>query len=356
MLDVALDRVSFAYAPDGFALRDITLTFPASSHTAVAGHGGSTLLQLIAGQLRPQQGEIRIGTRLVTDLKPSRRPLLYTNSDPGVPERWSVQHALIAAVRERSLDRIDRQQEYELAVDKWSLEPLLSRPVRTLSSSERTRLLMARIELLRPAILVADRMLESADSLADEIYRTLRVMGATVITAPSSLAELGYTDRVVVLSDGGVAQSDSAAQLFARPADETVAVATGDVNVVPITIRGGVVESVIGSWDVDGAPFEGSGVALARPEDFALAGPGQESDLIVGVEEAIFDRGQWTIRAILSGAFVLRVRLPREVAVHKGKLLPLRYDPARFSLIQRNIAVPRTSAPTDIVPPLRETR
>ncbi len=354
MLDVSLEHVSFAYPRGGFALRDVNLTFRASTHTAVTGLGASTLLKLVSGYLKPDQGEIRIGTRAITAFRPGRRPLLYATSEPGVPGRWSVQHALVAAVRQRTLDRPDRQQEYDLAVSKWGLERFLQRRVDTLSSSECVRLAAARIELLRPGILIGDRVLSDAEQLADELYRTMRVIGATVITAPASLVELGHTDRVLVLSGGRVAQDDSAARLFTHPADEAVAAATGEVNVIPITIRDGVVESAIGSWS--STAFTGTGVALARPDDFTVAGAAEESDLIVGVEEAVFDRGQWMVRAILSGAFVLRVRLPRETTVYKGKLLALRYDPGRFSLMPRDIDVPRASAPTDVVPPLGETR
>jgi ABC-type Fe3+/spermidine/putrescine transport system ATPase subunit len=356
VLDVVLDGVSFAYSRSGFGLRDLTLTFKASTHTAVAGLGSSTLLKLIAGHLRPQTGRILIGTRDVTDIRTARRPLLYVTARPDVPGRWSVQHALIAAVRQRTLDRVDRQHEYDLAAAKWGLEAFLSRRTDTLSSSEQVRLFLARIELLRPGILVADRVLTNAAALADDFYRTLRVIGTTVISAPASPAELGFTDQVVVLAAGRVAQSDSVRQLYAHPADENVAAATGEVNIVPITVRGGVVDSAIGSWDADGAPFEGGGVALVRPDDFVVAAPGEESDLIISVEEASFDRGQWLVRAIVSGGLVLLVRIPRQFSLHKGKLVALRYDPRRFSLIPRDIQSAPRGVPTDVVPPMSETR
>src|SRR5204863_422221 len=83
------------------------------------------------------------------------------------------------------LDREDRRHEYELAVEKWQLGALLDRRLGTLSSTERTLANLARIELLKPAILVADRLLEHANPsavarLADDIHRTLRVAGTTV--------------------------------------------------------------------------------------------------------------------------------------------------------------------------------
>jgi ABC-type sugar transport system ATPase subunit len=331
MLDVSLTNITFA------TLQEVTATFPKSTHTALigpAGCGKSTLLQIIAGDRKPESGEVRIGSRDVTNLKRARRPLLYTTSAIDAPARWSVRHLLVAAARQRTIDREDRQHEIELAASKWKL--LLDRGLDTLSSTERTRANLARIEVLKPAILIADRILEGvnpSENLADEFYRTLRVMGTTVITAPSSIIELGAIDRVIVLDGGHVVQEGMPSEVYGNPRSEAAAAATGDVSVVPVTIRGNSVESIIGSWDVDPPPFQGNGIALIRPDDFSVAGAGEESDLIFSVEEASFYGGAWHVRGLLSGAFVLHVTLPGNLAIHKGKLMALRYDPSRFRLL-----------------------
>jgi ABC-type sulfate/molybdate transport systems ATPase subunit len=158
-------------------------------------------------------------------------------------------------------------------------------------------------------------------------------MGTTVITAPSSIVELGAIDRVIVLDGGRIVQEGMPSEVYGNPRSEAAAAATGDVSVVPVTIRGNVVESIIGSWEVDPPPFQGSGIALIRPDDFSVAAPGEESDLIFSVEEASFYGGAWHVRGVLSGAFLLRVTLPGSLAIHKGKLMALRYDPSRFRLL-----------------------
>jgi len=315
-----------------------TLTFSKSTHTAVVGPpacGASTLLRVIAGDAR---GSVRIGARDVSALRRARRPLLFVTAALDAPERWSLRHLLIAAVRARTLDREDRHHEYELAVDKWRLGALLGRRLGALSSTERTLANLARIELLKPAILIADRLLEQANpsivaKLADDFHRTLRVNGTTVISAPATSVELGLCDRVVVLDAGRVVQDGVPSHVFGAPESEAAAMATGDVNVIPIEVRNGEVMSAIGSWESNA--FEGRGVALARPDDFAIAAKGEDSDLIFGVEEASFRDGRWHLRGILTGGLILHVIVPRDVAVHKGKLFALRYDPARFRLLPR---------------------
>jgi ABC-type sugar transport system ATPase subunit len=363
VLDVVLRNLAFRY-DRGFALHDVTVTFARNTHTALAGSpacGASTLLRLIAGTLRPSAGDVILGQRRINDVKGANRPLLFVTAELDVPRRWSVQHALVAAVRARSLDREDRYHELELAVTKWELEPLLERRIDALAATEAARVHCARIELLRPAILLADRLLERVSpaarmELADQLYRTLRVTGTTVVSAPSSREELAFTDSLAVLDGGRLVQSGPASEVFARPVNDAAAIAVGEVDVVPVTIRGMLVESVIGSWDVDPPPFQGSGVALVRPADFAPARPGEDSDLIFNVEEAGFANGRWIARGVLTGGVTLRVELPREAAVHKGKLLALRYDPARFRLIPREMASLPPTIPTDVIPLLRDSR
>lgn len=363
MLDVTLRNVTFRH-DGGFALRELTHTFAGSTHTAVVGPpacGASTLLRIVAGALRPQSGDVIFGQRRVNDIKSARRPLLYVTSDLDISPRWTVQHVLVAAVRSRSLDQEDRHHEYALAAEKWALGALLERRVGTLSTTEVARVQCARIELLRPAILVADHLLDGVNpsaraNLADMFHRSLRVHGTTVITAPSSRDELATTDTLLALNDGRIVQSGSAAELFARPADEAAAVATGDADAIPITIRGTAVDSVIGAWEVDPPPFQGDGVALVRPADFAAAHQGEDSDVIFGVEEAGFAAGRWIARGMLTGGVTLRVELPPGANVHKGRLLALRYDPSRFTLLPREREPLQPSIPTDVIPPLSESR
>ena len=322
-------------------IEGVSVVVPKGTHAAVVGPpacGASTLLRMIAGDLRPKAGEVRIGSRVVNDLPRRRRPLLYVTSEPDAPGRWSVEHLLVAAVRTRSLDREDRLHELKLAASKWYLDALLSRRLDSLSSTERAFANLARIELLRPGVLIADRLLEHVNSavvpsVADELYRTLRVLGATVVVAPASPVELGMVDALIVLEEGRVVQQGVASHVYRHPVSEAAARATGEINVVPVTIRGRDVESVIGAWSVDAPPFQGPGMALSRPDDFAVAQPGEESDVILAVEEASFYSGAWHVRGILTGAVMLHVTLPSDAAVHKGKLLALRYDPARFRLI-----------------------
>ena len=115
---------------------DVSLNFARSTHTAITGPpacGASTLLRVVAGEVRPSRGTVYIGSHDVTSLATSRRPLLYVTANIDVPHRWSVEHALVNAVRSRTLDRTDRHHELKLAASKWRIDDLLERRIGSLS-------------------------------------------------------------------------------------------------------------------------------------------------------------------------------------------------------------------------------
>lgn len=362
MLDVSLREVSWTHGKRP-ALHQVSAAFRRGLHTAVtgvAGAGASTLLQVVAGEIQPKSGDVLIGARVVNGIQRAKRPLLYVTSAIDAPLRWSAAHVLIAAARQRSLDREDRQHEVEFVASKWELEPLVDQALRDLSPGQRLRVHLATIEMLRPAILVADRLFEHASAgeagmLADAFHRAMRVIGTTLIFAPDSLPEVSAADEVVVLDAGCVVQQGTFRSVYDRPFSEAAARATGDVSVVPLEIRRGVVESVAGSWSSDA--FEGSGLALCRPEHFTIAGAGEESDVILAIEAARFAGGRWLVTGNLSGAVPLTIALDATQTIARGRLLPLRYDPARFTLIQKQLQMPRGSeVPTDVVPSRASSR
>ncbi|HUF16652.1 MAG TPA: ATP-binding cassette domain-containing protein [Thermoanaerobaculia bacterium] len=337
MLELRLDGIAFRYRNSSFEITGLDLSFDRNTHTALtgpAGGGKTTLLRLLGGALSPDGGRIMLGTREITSLRASRRPILSVGRDPIYPARWSVTHWLVAALRTRTLDREDRLRELELITENWSLGSLGDRRYRTLSTGEQLRLRLAVIEALHPAILLAERVLEGASpgelpDLADRLYRSLRVMGTTVISEISAGRETGYCDRAVVLHEGAVIQSGVPQELHERPASPTTAAAFGVSNLLEVKVRNGKADSMIGQWDAPGTP-DGPGMAIIRADQFSIAREGEDSDLIFGIEEANFSEGRWHLRGMITGGAHLHVTLPGDLEIHKGRLLPLRYNQDRI--------------------------
>ena len=85
-MDIQLQQVSYAYARgtpfEKYALHDVNLAIKSGSYQAIIGHTGSgksTILQHFNGLLKPSEGVVKVGDRIIEagkkakDLKPIRQ-------------------------------------------------------------------------------------------------------------------------------------------------------------------------------------------------------------------------------------------------------------------------------------------
>jgi ABC-type sugar transport system ATPase subunit len=362
VLDLALDGVTLDRG--GLSIAQLSATFPRSSHTALigpSGSGKSTLLALLEGTARPASGRVVIGRRDATKMRPAARPLFHSARTRTIPGRWSVRHALVAAARaRRGLDYEDRVEEISRVAAAWRIDSLLDRRGRELSSGEALRVRLAQILLLRPAVLLAERLFApatagTADELEDRFWRQLRADGCTVVHEIARPEELGWAEGALLLDGGAVVASGSPRDLERTAPTAALAALFGPLSAIPIVLEGDEARSALGTWRVETPPFQGNGVALAHPWDFVRAEAGEESDFIFGIDEARFLGWTWELTGIVSGATLLRVWVDAAEHPSKGRLLPLRFDASRFRLFPAE-AAPRLSAPTDVIPLRSESR
>jgi ABC-type Fe3+/spermidine/putrescine transport system ATPase subunit len=364
MLDIALREVTWVDRKSTFYLGPLSLEIPRESHTALVGPGGggkSLLLRLIAGEIYPPtSGEISLGTRNVTALAARRRPVFHTAETMAAPDRWSVRHVLVSAARQHKRSFDERMAAIDSAAARWGLSEVLDRKLGSLADSGRVRARLAQIELLRPAIVLIERLfapLSPSDRamLAPAFHEALRASGATVVSEVSSWSEVALCDRVTVLEEGRIVQLGTPADVYRAPVSRVAAEALGEVNAIPVIVRDGEADSPIGRWAVPGCGIEGSGFALLRPEDFEVAAPGEESDFILGIEEATFAEGSWKVRGLLSGGTVLCATLRTVVAPPLRRPLPLRFARERATIVAgEHEGLGRI--PLDLVPPIAESR
>lgn len=202
-----------ARTPDGRALfNDLTLAF-GREKTGVVGRNGcgkSTLLRLISGQDLPVDGAItRVGSVAwlgQEPLDPADRPIAAAL---GVEDDLARIARVTAGQGDADdLDRADwtlesRLSETLAAVGLAGLD--LTRAAASLSGGERTRLELARLNLLDPDLLLLDEPTNHLDADARALVRALitRRRGGTVVVSHDR-ALLRDMDRIVELSDLGV--------------------------------------------------------------------------------------------------------------------------------------------------------
>lgn len=177
-LDISFVDVGFTY-PTGKkpALQNVSLTFPAKSKTAIIGHigsGKSSFASLLMGEYLPQQGEILLGGRSLSEWGKEALvdQISLVNQHPYVFTASLRENLQLAAK-----DPAQATDEVLWAALEWAdlaqmvrdlpqgLDTLLSPNAQNFSAGERQRLALARMKLEDKPIVILDEALKNLDNI-----------------------------------------------------------------------------------------------------------------------------------------------------------------------------------------------
>jgi len=204
----------------------------ASSASIVAlfgrsGAGKSTIVNAIAGIVRPDRGRIAVGGRalfdsaLGIDLPPEARRVGYVFQDALLFPHMTVAGNL--AYGERLTPAPERFVSRDRVVALLDLGRLLERRPGSLSGGERQRAAIGRALLASPRVLLMDEPLASLDAPRKaEILAYIELLRdelrLPIVYVSHALEEVTrLADSMVLLSDGRVAAQGSVAEVLARP-------------------------------------------------------------------------------------------------------------------------------------------
>ncbi len=229
------------------AVRDMTLDIEAGEFLAIMGSSGcgkTTTLRMLAGLERPTSGEIRIDGRLMNDVKPHERdtPLVWQSLAlfPFLTARENVEFGLkmrgVAAGerKRRAIDWLDRMQIAEFA----------DRNVETLSGGQKQRVALARSLVMEPRMLLLDEPLSALDAnlvirMQGVLTRLQKDLGITFVYVTHSQSEaFAMADRVVIMSQGDIAQMGTPKDIYRAPANWFVAEFVGRNNILTGQVEG----------------------------------------------------------------------------------------------------------------------
>ncbi|WP_052230273.1 ABC transporter ATP-binding protein [Streptomyces sp. CT34] len=222
---VEVRDVSFGYRQDRPVLRDITLTFPARTTTALVGPSGagkSTLTALLARFHDVDRGEIRLGGVDVRDIPPGQlyRTVGVLLQEPQLPA-VSVAENIALGRPDATRAEIERAAREALIHDRIAALPkgydaVVGTDAR-LSGGEAQRIAIARLLLADAPVLVLDEAMSAIDpDAAALLHAALRRLaeGRTVIMIAHRLGSTTGADNTVVLEDGRVVEQGTHAQLL----------------------------------------------------------------------------------------------------------------------------------------------
>ncbi|GAB4265582.1 MAG: molybdenum ABC transporter ATP-binding protein [Pararhodobacter sp.] len=246
--------VDLRHAFPGFAL---SVAFDAPPGVTAlfgrSGSGKSTVVNAVAGLLKPDAGRIALDGAVLFDgaaghwVPPHRRRVGYVFQDARLFPHLNVRQNLIYGLR--LAPRGATGPDFGRIVDLLGLGALLARRPAALSGGERQRVAIGRAILARPNLLLMDEPLAALDPprRAEILTYLERLRDETrlpILYVSHSVAEVArLATTVVLLRDGRVSHTGSVAEVFADP---------GAATLLGLREAGALLSARVAAQDADG--------------------------------------------------------------------------------------------------------
>jgi putative ABC transport system ATP-binding protein len=210
---VEIDALDFAYPGGGFRLRVPSLSLAAGEKVAIVGPSGTgktTLLNMIAGLVRPDTGSVRVGETDITGLSDAARRnfrareigfifqdfalLDYLNARENILYPYRISRGL-------ALDRDVRARAEALAT-ACGLADKLTRHPGQLSQGEQQRVAICRALVTEPKLILSDEATGNLDPenktvILDLLFERVAAVGASLLAVTHDHDLLPRFDRVI---------------------------------------------------------------------------------------------------------------------------------------------------------------
>lgn len=222
------------------AVRNLNLELAEGEFLAVVGPSGcgkTTTLRLIAGLEKTSSGEIRLGERTVTDVRPRDRNIAMVFQDYAIFPHMTVYDNIAYGMRSRGEARSKIESRVPHAARTFRIEGLLKRKPKQLSGGERQRVALARALVRDAELYVYDEPLSNLDaqlrlSAREDILMLHRDKGKPSVYVTHDQSEaMALGDRIAVMKDGELMQIGSGSDLYERPHNLFVAFFIGTPSI-----------------------------------------------------------------------------------------------------------------------------
>ncbi|MEP9408190.1 ABC transporter ATP-binding protein [Peribacillus frigoritolerans] len=193
-----------------------------------SGCGKSTTLNLIAGFLDPDRGEVHIKGNNVTKVPPYKRDLGMVFQTYSLFPHMTVYENLSFGLNLRKVGKAEQKNKISKALELVKMSGLENRYPRELSGGQRQRVAISRALVVEPELLLLDEPLSNLDAklrheLRAEIKRLQKEIGVTTIFVTHDQEEaLSMSDRVVVMNAGKIEQISTPTEIYNHPKTEFV--------------------------------------------------------------------------------------------------------------------------------------
>ncbi len=280
--NIALNGVSLDIRPGEF----VCLLGP-------SGCGKSSLLRIIAGLDRPDEGSVYINDRNVTRLPPQRRNFGIMFQSYALFPNLTAFENVAYGLRNKKIKTRDADERVNRLFEMIKLSNAKNKLPAQMSGGEQQRVALARALAIEPDFLLLDEPLSALDakvrlSLRKQICAIQREMGLTTIMVTHDQEEaLTMADRIVVMNKAEVMQCGTPEEVYQTPENPFVADFIGSINFISKR------KDHIYQADDD------SGVFAIRPEKIHLRKQPEENSVRGVIEDIEFRGSFYRVSAVI---------------------------------------------------------
>jgi iron(III) transport system ATP-binding protein len=289
-LILQLQQVGLQYPKQALPVVDqVNLTLSQGNILALLGPSGcgkTSLLRLIAGFERPNQGHIEMTGLLLASprywLPPEQRQIGVVFQDYALFSHMTVAENIGFGLKPHYSPQ-EMQQRIRQLLSMVGLEGLAERYPHELSGGQQQRVALVRALAPRPKLLLLDEPLSNLDArvrlrLREEIREILNATGTSAIFVTHDQQEaFAIADQIAVMFQGRLAQVGPPEELYSQPCSRTVAEFLNQANFLPVRRHNNTWETEVGRFEEPTikvlSPIENlhRGLLMIREEDWILA-------------------------------------------------------------------------------------
>jgi len=333
-------------------LDNLTITFQGMSHPAVdaidlemeegkltallgpSGCGKTTTMKLIAGLLKPSQGDILFDGKSILSVPAEKRNTAMVFQKHLLFPYMSIGENIAFGLRMRREKKAFREQRIKEMLDFVHLPDMARRRPAQLSGGQQQRVALARALVVEPDVLLLDEPLSALDAhLRDEMGELIRSiqtkLGITTLLVTHDQEEaVVLADKIAVMFKGRICQYDKPPVFYQRPASVDVAEFFGARNMIKATMQGKSAETVVGTLEVEpGELTTGKAVLTIRPEEITLGENGVNS-LEAKVISKVYMGTHVRVRFLIKGIEIEGLFTKETMSeFQEGRILTLSFPP-----------------------------
>lgn len=219
---MVLNIINITKKFDKFFLGPINIIFD-NNITVIIGSTGSgktTLINLIAGILKPDKGQIIVDNINITNQAIEERKIGYVFQDPLLFPHLNVYDNILFGLRKNERKLEEKITCINKIIYDLGIGHLLDRNINNLSGGERQKISLARILVLDPKIILLDEPLSHIDPKGREkLRRELRTilkkqMVPTIYVTHFEEDIYSLADSIVILENGKIEQNGTFEELL----------------------------------------------------------------------------------------------------------------------------------------------